>query len=258
MNSTATRAGARPHAGPMPRRIAFFPTCMADLAMPEPALAAARVLRRMGCEVTVPGDMVCCGQPALNSGHARPAARLLRSLVDSSDGFDAVVTIAGSCAATVIHHGPRLLGDEVVERPGYAKLWEFSQFLDAYLDEASVPLHLDAVVTYHDSCHMTRMLGETSAPRAVLARIDGIEVDEMLASGDCCGFGGTFSIKFPEVAGAMADQKLRHAADTRARYLVSSDPGCLVNIGGRQQVTGVGPIPIHLAEIVERAMGGVA
>ena len=250
----ATRAESTPLPGPLPRNVAFFPTCMADLASPEPALAAIRVLERLGCRVTIPDGMSCCGQPALNSGHAGPARRLLRTYLDAADPFDAVVTIAGSCAATVVHQGPRLLGAGTETRPGYAQLWEFTQFVDAF--GAGLPLRLDAHVTYHDSCHMTRMLGETHASRAVLARIEGLTLTEMLASDDCCGFGGTFSVKFPEVSAAMADQKLRHASDTHADYVVSADPGCLVHLAARQARTGVGPRFLHIAELVELALEG--
>lgn len=257
MHSSSTdapvRSASTPHVGDLPRRVAFFPTCMADLASPEPALAAVRVLERLGCRVTIPAGMTCCGQPALNSGHAGPAKRLLRSYLDAAEGFDAVVTIAGSCASTVVHQGPRLLGD-LDARPGYARLWEFSQFVDAF--GAELPLRLAASVTYHDSCHMTRMLGETHAPRAVLGRIEGLTLMEMLASDDCCGFGGTFSVKFPEVSAAMADQKLRHAEATHAAYIVSADPGCLVHLAARSARTGVGPQTLHIAELVDLALGG--
>lgn len=239
--------------------VAVFATCMTDFAAPAPASAAARVIEAMGYRVEIPPAQSCCGQPALNSGYPEAAARLVRSWARAFDGYDAIVSVAGSCAAMLHHHGPGLAvsaGDAEARRLDreLPRLWEFSQFVAEY--GADLPLALDADVTYHDSCHMTRMLGERHTPREVLARIRGVRLHEMTDSDTCCGFGGTFSVKFPEVSTAMADFKLDQAAATGARYVVSSDPGCLTHLSSRAEKRnrGTGPSYVHLAELVDRAL----
>lgn len=257
--------------------VAVFATCMTDFAAPEPARAAVRVIEAMGYRAVVPEGQSCCGQPALNSGYPQAAARLVGSWARTFDGADAIVSVAGSCAAMMHHHGPSLAvgGDDAdaLDRT-LPRLWEFSQFVAEFgggLDLALDPTH-DVAVTYHDSCHMTRMLGERHTPREVLARIHGVRLVEMTDSDTCCGFGGTFSVKYPEVSTSMADHKLDQARATGARLVVSSDPGCLTHLASRsartsnteQSAAPSGP-PIefvHLAELVARALpsqhGGAA
>lgn len=235
-----------------PRRVALFATCIGDFATPGPVTATVEVLRAMGFSVDIPAAQTCCGQPALNSGFPREAARVQAHLLDSLDGADAVVTPAGSCAAMIAHHSPRLLGPTAAGRAGVAHLWEFTQFVEAFGQD--LDLALDATVTYHDGCHMTRFLGERSTPRALLSRIRGLQLVEMRDSTTCCGFGGTFAAKLPELSVAMGDVKLANAQDTRAHYLVSADPGCLLHLQTRADATGRAVTTRHIAELVRDAL----
>lgn len=191
-----------------PRRVALFVSCIADLAAPGPARAAVEILESLGCQVDFPNTQTCCGQPALNSGFPDEARHLMRRWVRTFEPYDAVVSPSGSCTATVHHHYPRVLEEPWADRARAVvdRLYELTQFVAAY--GSDLKLRLDATVTYHDSCHMLRSLGERRSPREVLERIDGVRLIEMPNSEQCCGFGGTFATKFPEVSVALADQKL--------------------------------------------------
>lgn len=232
------------------KKVALFSTCIADFAAPGPATAAKDVLTRLGWDVEVPTRQSCCGQPALNSGFPDEAAKLVTSWLDTFSRYEHVVTIAGSCAAMLLHHGPELVAKR--RHKPFPKLWEFSQFLVEH--HPDIKLHFDARVTYHDSCHMTRMLGERTTPRQVLSKVDGLTLVEMADSDTCCGFGGTFSVKFPEVSTAMADMKLGTVQETAADYLVSSDPGCLTHLAARAKDQKKNVKTLHLAELVQMAL----
>lgn len=240
---------------PAPRRVALFMSCAADFAMPSAVAATRRILEVMGIEVVLPSAQSCCGQVALNSGHTGPARTLARHWVETFAPYEAVVSPSGSCVATV-HHGVQRLAEEPwaeQARSVAARTQELTQFLAAHLDRLP-PMALAARVAWHDSCHMLRTLGEKDSPRAVLAEVEGLTLHEVPDSEACCGFGGTFATKFPDLSCAMADRKLRSAADADLTYLVSADPGCLLHLGGRAGRTGT-PVPtIHVAELLLAAM----
>jgi L-lactate dehydrogenase complex protein LldE len=225
---------------------------MGDFAAPGPALAAVDVLRRLGFDVDLPTDQTCCGQPAFNSGYPDAAREVVRASLRAFAGYDAVVTTAGSCAAMLVAHVPELVGPHEPAVHVVDRVWELTQFLVAFGPDAG--LRLDATVTYHDSCHMTRILGERSTPRTLLGRIDGLRVLEMRGSDTCCGFGGTFCAKFPDLSVAMADVKLDQARATGADYLVSADPGCLMHLQARSLARGLDVRTRHIAELVRDAM----
>lgn len=237
-----------------PRTVAVFASCIADLAAPGPVRATVRVLEAMGVDVALPAGQTCCGQPALNSGFPDPARRLMRHWIEVFEPYEAVVSPSGSCTATVFHQYPRVLEGRWAERARdlAARTYELSQFVAAYGE--GLALKLDATVTYHDSCHMLRSLGESTSPRAVLERIEGLRLVEMAEHETCCGFGGTFSAKYPEVSVALADQKLAAATDSGATYLVSADPGCLTHLTARTVDTR-GPVRTrHIAELLADAL----
>lgn len=241
----------------MPPDVALFVTCVGDVAAAAAARAAVTVLEHMGVRVTVPAAQSCCGQPALNSGFPAEAAALARHWVEVFEPHPAVVAIAGSCAGMTVHHYPRILDGAWRDRAAaiLARSWEFTRFVADF--GANLPLRArpDRTVTYHDSCHMLRNLGESRAPRQVLDRIDGVTLREMRDPDICCGFGGTFSVKFPEVSTAMADRKLRQARDTGADALVSADFGCLLHLDGRGRARGDStPRSCHVAEMLRDAL----
>lgn len=214
-------------------RVALFTSCAADLATPGPALAAVRVLEATGATVDVPKAQTCCGQVALNSGYPGPAAQLMRRWVRVFDDYDAVVGVSGSCTATVCHQFPRVLdgpwhrrAEEVAGRT-----WELTQFLAQH--GAALDLALSGDVTWHDSCHMLRSLKEKASPQDVLGRVRGLRLHEAAGNEVCCGFGGTFALKYPELSCAMADRKIADVAATDATHVISSDSTCLLHLAGR-------------------------
>jgi L-lactate dehydrogenase complex protein LldE len=213
-----------------------------DLVVPEIGVATARVLQRAGHEVVFPERQTCCGQPAFNSGYRDEAAKVLRSTARAlaSASADAIVAPAGSCTTMLRTFGPGLVGD-------VPHVWELSEFLSAHggLPEG----RLDVRVAYHDSCHMLRELGLSSEPRALLERA-GAELVEWDAE-RCCGFGGTFAVRQPELSVAMADEKLRTLDG--ASVLCGADPSCLMHLRGRLRRLGSGVRVAHLAELLEEA-----
>lgn len=237
-------------------RVALFTSCAADLAAPAPALAAVRVLEATGAAVDVPSTQTCCGQMALNSGYPGPAARLMRRWVRVFEDYDVVVGVSGSCTATVHHQFPRVLegrwrrrAEEVVGRT-----WELTQFLAEH--GASLELALSGDVTWHDSCHMLRSLGEKASPRDVLGRVRGLRLHEAVDNEVCCGFGGTFALKYPELSCAMADRKIDDVATTSATHVVSSDPTCLLHLAGRAERRDAPLRTLHVAELLAAALPG--
>ena len=237
-----------------PARVALFVTCVGDLVSPGPPRAAVEVLEAMGVRVEVPLGQTCCGQPALNSGYPREARVLAHRWLRTFAPYDAVVSTSGSCTATVHHAYPRLLeGDERRQAEELAaRSWEFTQFVAEF--GHGLTLRLDATVTYHDSCHMLRTLHERRSPRTLLDRIDGVTLVEMSDSEVCCGFGGTFSTKMPDVSVTMADHKLGDVRESAAQYLVSADPACLMHLQGRADATRAGVRTRHIAEVVREAL----
>lgn len=229
------------------RRVAgtvqLFATCLGDLFFPEAVDDAATLLREAGVEVVVPAGQVCCGQPAFNSGHRRAARRVARTFVRAFDRELPVVVPSGSCATMLAHYLPELVDAQPYE------IYELS----AYLDAAEAPLselNRGRRLAYHDSCHMLRELGIADAPRRLLER-SGATLVPLPRPDLCCGFGGTFSVRQPEVSVALADEKLAGAGNADA--LVTADPGCLMHLRGRAARTD-GPRVVHLASALARGV----
>lgn len=219
-------------------------------------MSTVRVLESAGFDVDVPSEQTCCGQPAVSAGQPEAAARLADHFLDVFAGADAIVAPSGSCAAMVHHWYARLLPDRRSEAEAIAaKTFELAQFLVDVAGVSDVGARLDgAVVTMHDACHGLRNLGLGDAPR-VLVRAAGASLHEMSEPETCCGFGGVFATKYPEVSTRLADAKLGHAGDARAQWLVSTDQACLMHLEGRRRRTGVGPRPVHLADLLASGLG---
>jgi L-lactate dehydrogenase complex protein LldE len=235
--------------------VALFVTCVVDLVTPDTGFAAARLLEAAGCEVEFPAGQTCCGQPAVSAGEPEAAARLARHFVEVFEPFGAVVAPSGSCAAMVRHWYPQLL-DGSWRRRGEAvaaRTYELSQYLVDVLGRRDLGVQLDTTVTVHDACHMLRNLGVRDAPRALLDTA-GATIVEMVESETCCGFGGTFGVAHGVLSGALADDKLEHAAATGASCVVACDQACLLHLGGRRRRGTVGPTPIHLADLLARGL----
>jgi L-lactate dehydrogenase complex protein LldE len=224
--------------------VQLFATCLGDLLFPDAVADAESLLREAGFDVEFPRDQVCCGQPAFNSGHRAAARRVARTFVRSFDRGTPIVAPSGSCVTMAARFLPELVGCEPFE------VWELSAFLDAR-GGALPPRNQGRRFAYHDSCHMLRELRIHDAPRRLLER-SGAEVVPLPRPDLCCGFGGTFSVRQPEVSVAMADDKLGGAAASGADALVSADPGCLMHLRARSAKVG-GSLPVvHLATALAR------
>lgn len=238
----------------MSPRVALFVTCLVDLWRPSVGFAAIRLLERAGCHVEVPRAQTCCGQPAYNSGDRATARDLARGLVDAFIGYDYVVAPSGSCAGMLRRHLPALFDDDPNLRARAdalgAKVHELTSFLvDVMkLDPATLP-NRTGRATYHDSCSGLRELGVKGQPRALLAAT-GTEIVEMSDPEVCCGFGGTFCVKYPAISTRMASDKTAEIARTGAPMVLAGDLGCLLNIAGRLS-REARPIAVrHVAEVL--------
>jgi L-lactate dehydrogenase complex protein LldE len=225
-------------------RVQLFATCLGDLLFPEAAADAEQLLRDGGFEVHFPTDQVCCGQPAFNSGHRAAARRVARTFARAFSRETPIVCPSGSCTTMASHYLPELLGVEPFD------VWELSAFLD---DRGATVARVNEGrrIAYHDSCHMLRELRIADQPRRLLER-SGAELVPLARSDLCCGFGGTFSVRQPEVSLAMADDKLAGAAQADA--LVTADPGCLMHLRGRSEHEARGVRVVHLATALARGV----
>ena len=234
-----------------PMRVMLMRTCLADMVAPSVARAAATVLYRVGVEVMVPRRQTCCGQPGWSSGHPDQARPVARQTLRAFAGADPVVVPSGSCAAMIRHGYADLFAGQPEEEAAQAmaaRTVELSQFLARQgLRPRSGGT---GSVTYHDSCHMLRILRERESPRTLLGGIDGLELREMEQTEVCCGFGGTFSVNYPEVSGSLGEEKARAAAATGADELVACDLSCLLHIVGRARRTGIRLKARHIAEVL--------
>ena len=229
-------------------RVALFVTCLADTLFPDVGKATVTVLERLGIEVAFPVEQTCCGQMHGNSGYPREAAALARRFVEVFDGFDAVVTPSGSCAAQVREHYAALLGDD--DRGVPARTWELSQFLTGALGVEDVGSTFEGTVAYHPTCHSLRLLRVGDAPLRLLQAVPGLELVDLPDAEECCGFGGTFAVKNADVSTAMLDEKIAALAASGADTVCACDSSCLMHIGGGLRRQGVPVRPIHLAEIL--------
>jgi len=228
--------------------VQLFATCLGDLVFPDAVADAESLLRDAGFEVEFPSGQVCCGQPAFNSGHRSPARRVARTFVRAFSREAPIVTPSGSCATMVARFLPELVGCEPFD------IWELSAFLDAQGVEPG-RRNDGRRIAYHDSCHMLRELRIADAPRRLLER-SGAELVALPRPDLCCGFGGTFSVRQPEVSVAMADDKLGGAAEVGVDALVSADPGCLMHLRGRAARLGAAVPVVHLATALARGVDG--
>ncbi len=228
----------------MPSTVQLFATCLGDLVFPDAVVDAESLLREAGFEVEFPAAQVCCGQPAFNSGHRRAARRVARTFTRAFSRHAPVVAPSGSCATMAARYLPELVGCEPYD------VWELSAFLDA---QGVEPPRRNAGhrLAYHDSCHMLRELEIADPPRRLLER-SGAELVPLPRPDLCCGFGGTFSVRQPEVSSAMADDKLAGAAEADA--LVTADPGCLMHLRGRAERAGSPVRLVHLATALARGV----
>lgn len=238
----------------MALRVSLFVTCIVDQLFPDVGMAMAEVLERAGCEVDFLEAQTCCGQPAFNSGYREEARAVATHFLDVFDGAEYIVVPSGSCASMASHHYRELFREDPqrlrqAERIA-PRIFEFSKFLVEVARVEDVGARFEHVITYHDSCHALRELKIKDAPRRLLAHVRGLELREMDAAEECCGFGGTFSVKFPGVSGGMARAKIDSIMRTGADAVVSIDSSCLMQLRGALSRAGLPVRTLHLAEVL--------
>ncbi len=242
-------------------RVALFVTCLVDLMRPRIGFAALELLEGAGCEVIVPDTQTCCGQPAYNSGDRRAAQALARKVLRELKDCDYVVVPSGSCGGMIKVHYPELLSELADLRAEVewlaARTWELTDFLVNVLKFERVPGRFHGTVSYHDACSGLREMGVKAQPRALLARMPGLGLKEMSAPEQCCGFGGTFAVKYGDISARIADQKCQDIAATGADAVVLGDLGCMLNIEGRLRRRGDKRTKVlHVAEVLAGVAGG--
>ena len=235
-------------------RVALFVTCLVDLHRPTVGFAAIRLLEQAGCQVEVPRDQTCCGQPAYNSGDRATARDLARGILEAFGGYDYVVVPSGSCGGMIKHHLPHLFDDDPNLRVRADTLgtrtYELVQFLTDVMGVEAVQAGYPGTVTYHDACSGLREMGVKAQPRALLRTVEGLGITEMADPEVCCGFGGTFCVKYPDISTRMVSDKAADVVQTGADTVLAGDMGCLLNIAGRLKREG-SPVRVrHVAEVL--------
>ena len=235
-------------------RVGLFVTCLVDLMRPSIGFAAVKLLEDAGCTVEVPETQTCCGQPAFNSGDRQDAIALARNVIAAFRGYDYVVAPSGSCAGMIVKHYPELFPEGSPDHKAALELasrtHELVSFLVRVLKIEHVNAQFPARATYHDSCSGLRELGIKDEPRKLLASVEGVSLREMTDSEVCCGFGGTFCVKYPGISDKMLEKKLKHIQATGADTLLAGDLGCLMNMAGKLKREGSAIRVRHVAEVL--------
>ena len=234
-------------------RVGLFVTCLVDLIRPAVGFAAVKLLEQAGCTVEVP-TQTCCGQPAFNSGDRTTTRQIATQVIAAFEPYDYVVAPSGSCAGMLKTHYPDLFEGDAAWMPRVEafcrKTHELVSFLVDVLKVEKVAASFDGAVTYHDGCSGLRELGIKAQPRALLAGVKGLELKEMHDADVCCGFGGTFCVKYPDISNTIVTKKAEHIAATGAGTLLAGDLGCLMNMAGKLQRLGKNVAARHVAEVL--------
>ncbi len=244
----------QPDQVPQSPSVALFVTCLVDVMRPSIGFAAVSLLERAGCQVFVPETQTCCGQPGYNAGDEKSARGIAEQVIEALQGYDYVVVPSGSCAGMIIKHYPDLFADDAAWRARAEDLsvrsWELTSFLVDVMKFRPVGITFDKVISYHDSCSGLRELGIKDQPRSLLAGVDGTKIEESDLAESCCGFGGLFCVKYPDISTAMVDRKIAEVSDGGADVILGGDLGCLMNIAGRLSRQGKSTNVWHVAEVV--------
>jgi L-lactate dehydrogenase complex protein LldE len=240
-------------------RVALSVTCLVDLFRPTVGFAAVKLLEETGCSVEVPRAQTCCGQPAYNSGDRADAKWIALQVIEAFSGYDYVVAPSGSCAGMIRVHYPEMFADDPVNlaraKELAARTWELVSFLVDVRGMRTVAAHWPRVATYHDACSGLRELGVRDQPRRLLASVEGLELRELAGAEICCGFGGTFCVKYPEISDKMVSDKADDIAATGAGAVLAGDLGCLLNIAGKLSRQGRQLETRHVAEVLAGMTG---
>ncbi len=235
-------------------RVALLVTCLVDLFRPSVGFAAVKLLQQAGCQVEVPEAQTCCGQPAYNSGDRATAQAIARQVIPQFEAYDYIVVPSGSCGGMLSHHYPALLADDPEWRPRAEHLaertYELVSFLTDVLGVTQVAAEFSGAVTYHDACSGLRELGIQHQPRLLLNSVTGLELKELPDSDVCCGFGGTFCVKYPDISNRMVTDKAEQIIASGADTVLAGDMGCLLNMAGKLKRLGSPIQARHIAEVL--------
>ena len=239
----------------MTRRVALFVTCLADLYRPSVGFAAVRLLEQAGCVVEVPAAQTCCGQPAYNSGEKATAKRVAAQVIEAFEGYEFVVAPSGSCGGMISHHYPALFADDPAMALRAERLAKRTYELISFLTDVCGVISTEkqswpGVATYHDSCSGLRELDIKKQPRRLLAGIEGLTLKELPNAETCCGFGGTFCVKYPDISNHLVTEKADAIESTGADMLLAGDMGCLLNMAGKLKRMGSKVQVRHVAEVL--------
>jgi L-lactate dehydrogenase complex protein LldE len=233
-------------------RVGLFVTCLVDLFRPSVGFASVKLLEEAGCDVEVPENQTCCGQPAFNSGDRKDTADIARAVIKTFSDY--VVAPSGSCAGMIKAHYPELFAPGSADRQAAdalaEKTYELVSFLVRVMKQEKVDARFDGTVTYHDSCSGLRELGVRAEPRKLLRTVEGLDIVELEDAEVCCGFGGTFCVKYPDISNVMVAKKTKKIAATKADLLLAGDLGCLMNMAGKLKREGASLKVRHVAEIL--------
>ncbi|MEX2518710.1 MAG: (Fe-S)-binding protein [Paracoccaceae bacterium] len=243
-------------------RVALFVTCLVDMFRPSIGFAAVGLLTEAGCDVEAPEAQTCCGQPAYNSGDRATTIRIAKGVIAAFEGYDYVVGPSGSCMGTIVKDYPTLFADEPEwaerARALSAKSHEITSFLTDIMHFTPTDVRFDGKVTYHDSCSGLRGLGVHGQPRALLGAVEGLELVEMKDPDVCCGFGGTFCVKYPDISNRMVSDKSANIVATGAETILAGDLGCLMNMAGKLSREGRPVKARHVVEVLAGMTDGPA
>lgn len=237
-----------------PLNVGLFATCLVDLFRPNVGFAAAKLLQAAGCKVHVPSQQTCCGQPAFNSGDLADSRALAEQVITVFEKFDYTVLPSGSCAGMMRRHYPELFADDPKWREraqNFAdRCYELTSFLTDICHYTAPKARYPHKVTYHDSCSGMRELGVKTQPRQLLQQVDGLQLSELRDTEACCGFGGTFCLKYPEISARIVNDKIEDIHSTEADTVLAGDLGCLMNIAGRLRRLNSPVKAYHVAEVL--------
>ena len=243
-------------------RVALFVTCLVDLFRPTIGFAAVKLIEDAGCSVEVPPTQTCCGQPAYNSGDKKDARAIAEQVIEAFEDYDFIVAPSGSCGGMLGKHYPELFAGDPKWEPRAkafsAKVHELISFLSDVMFITNTTAKYQGSVTYHDSCSGLRELGIRAQPRKLLSHVEGLALKEMQDSDVCCGFGGTFCVKYPDISNKIVTEKTSHIKASGADLLLAGDLGCLMNMAGKLKREGSGIQVRHVAEVLAGMTDGPA
>lgn len=234
-------------------KVTLFITCLVDLFHTEVGKATVELLESLGCEIDFPTGQTCCGQPAYNTGYIKEAKEAMKHMIKTFEHAEYIVSPSGSCALMFKDYPHIFKGDPVWEpraKRVAERTYELTQFIVEVLKVENVGAKLVGKATYHTSCHMTRLLGVKEPPLKLIKNVEGLEYIPLPNAQDCCGFGGTFSVKMADISEKMVDEKIHHIESIGAEYVIGADCGCLMNISGRINRLGKPIKVMHIAEVL--------